>query len=97
MSDVPKKRLCAASYKPQIVIRCMKYLLGKKGVNPLQFIIWMTLYIYYCFTIREVPPEFHERMMKTVEMCGNQERIRQAWEEVLNEKQMKQMSKKNPD
>ena len=43
-------------------------------------------YIYYTITIREVPPGFHERMMKTVEMCRNQERIRQAWEEALNEK-----------
>lgn len=43
-------------------------------------------YIYYTIKIKEVPPEFHERMMKTIEMCRNQERIRQAWEEALNTK-----------
>lgn len=50
----------------------------------MQFVSRIFRYIYLLFTVKEVPPSFHERIVSTVNMIENQEKIRQAWNEALD-------------
>lgn len=48
------------------------------------FIKGIFRYIYLLFTVKDVPPSFHERVVSTVSMIENHEKIRQAWDEALD-------------
>lgn len=50
----------------------------------MQFVSRIFRYIYLLFTVKEVPPSFHERIVSTINMIENQEKIRQAWNEALD-------------